>query len=76
MSSSHGIHDIDALVSDMSSIISNNLLFLVQGLIKIFNFEIIKILAPLPGIASFSLFVIGLFLFSYLISLFSGFLFQ
>ena len=35
-----------------------------------------QFLAPLPGIASFSLFVIGLFLFSDLISLFSGFLFQ
>ena len=60
----------------------NNLLFLVQGLIKIFTFEIIKILAPLSGIAPFSLLVIGLFLFSdlislfsYLISLFSCFLF-
>ena len=35
-----------------------------------------QFLAPLPGIASFSLFVIGLFLLSDLISLFSGFLFQ
>ena len=62
--------------STLASTIPKNLLFLVQGLIKIFNFEIIKILAPLPGIPLFSLFVIGLFLFSDLISLFSGFLFQ
>ena len=48
----------------------------MQGLIKIFNFEIIKILAPLPGITLFSLFVISLFLFSDLISLFFDFLFQ
>ena len=35
-----------------------------------------QILAPLPGIAPFSLFVISLFLFSDLISLFSDVLFQ
>ena len=31
----------------------------IKILIKIFNFEIIKILVPLPGIAPFSLLVIG-----------------